>query len=530
MKKIEDKTVLRMIPYIIIIISALLLRLAYAPYSLWILAPLSFALFFYSIKLIKSKILPGFLFGFIFVLSLCPWIFHALFVYYKMGWIKSLSFYFFIAIWGSLQFLFFSIILKTFINKFDKSLNIRKEFLLIIFIASSFVILEWLRGIISPEHQWGHLATIFYLNAKFLYITRFTGGAFISFLIVLSGGFFWRSYENTILGKIKTGGLYLIIPFITFFFLYATGYVAQQKKISSYQKIKCAAIHSGIKQSHRWQKTFHRNNLAIFETMSSQAFFKKEKNKDIPKLILWPETALTFSLQSNNEAVKIIKNITKTKKSYLLTGTPSYRGFGWQRKFYNSIFQYSTDGEIINQYDKINLLPFAEKKLIEINVKAKHDSSLYHPGKKLGTFKFISTEKKFKKFSSGILICFEIANSSLVQKLAKEKINLLLNFSNDAWFGNGSESLQQTSILVLKSTEYAIPSIRTSGYGLSAFIDSFGKITKKSSIEKKEIIESTVTLPVYHETFFCKFKDWFILFCGFFIVIFLFKKDGKQGI
>jgi apolipoprotein N-acyltransferase len=112
----------------------------------------------------------------------------------------------------------------------------------------------------------------------------------------------------------------------------------------------------------------------------------------------------------------------------------------------------------------------------------------------------------------GVLICYEAIFPKLSRDLANGGANLLVNITNDAWFGRSSAPHQHLSMAVLRAVENRIPIARCANTGISAFIDTRGRILQKTGLYEDETLLSTLQLGK-GKTIYTRYGDWFAWSC-----------------
>jgi apolipoprotein N-acyltransferase len=164
---------------------------------------------------------------------------------------------------------------------------------------------------------------------------------------------------------------------------------------------------------------------------------------------------------------------------------------------------------IIGFYDKIHLVPFGE----------------YVPWKKLLFFvdKLVQAAGDFASGEQavvlnvapagvGVLICYEAIFPELSRDLVNAGASLLVNITNDAWFGRSSAPYQHLSMAVLRSVENHVPMARCANTGISGFIDVRGRILQTTNLFEDAHIVGTLNLGV-EKTFYTRHGDWFAWTC-----------------
>jgi len=175
----------------------------------------------------------------------------------------------------------------------------------------------------------------------------------------------------------------------------------------------------------------------------------------------------------------------------------------------NSAVLLSPDGAIISTYDKIHLVPYGEyvplRSLFPFIEKITVGIGDFLPGEDPVVMK-----TPFAKI--GTLICYEIIFPGLVRKFVDRDANVLVTITNDAWFGRTSAPYQHFYMAVFRAVENRVPVVRAANTGISGFIDSRGRIIRKSDI----FVEATLTENVAignKKSFYTKHGDMFAYVC-----------------
>ena len=215
-----------------------------------------------------------------------------------------------------------------------------------------------------------------------------------------------------------------------------------------------------------------------------------EPTGEIKTIFIWPEGV--FSGYSYNE-VLIFKDLIKknfNKNHYIVFGVNKLdKNTG---SFYNSFLLVDNELKIIQQYNKQKLVPFGEFLPFE---------SLFS---KLGLKKITEGHGSFQKGNKKIniqidelnilpLICYEVIFTSIIQK-ASSDTNLIINISEDAWFGNTIGPDQHYSKSIFRAIESGTFFVRSANKGISAIIDNKGVPIKQLNRNETGNIEFEVPL------------------------------------
>src|SRR5208282_5496654 len=85
----------------------------------------------------------------------------------------------------------------------------------------------------------------------------------------------------------------------------------------------------------------------------------------------------------------------------------------------------------------------------------------------------------------GILICYESIFPDLTRREVKEGAEVLVNITNDAWYGTSSAPYQVLAMAVMRSVETKVPMVRVANTGISALIEPSGQITNRTPLFKR---------------------------------------------
>ena len=275
------------------------------------------------------------------------------------------------------------------------------------------------------------------------------------------------------------------------FLIFFSIFPLKEEQLES-KTISIRVVQPNIPQNKKWDRTLFQEHLDKLLILSNKS--KKEE-----LLVVWPEAAITGFLNENEDLIAYIKQKID-ENTVIITG-------GLRREFYGSNFKVFNSFYIINKndisfYDKKKLVPFGEF----IPLRFLFNILKLTPGK-----------TDFSKGDRDEILFLElgqekyILNPQFVMKqyskhLTIKKIELLINITNDAWFGNFIGPKQHLTASIFRSVEKGIPLIRSANSGISVVTDENGKILKKIGLNKSGFIEHDLNLGK-NETFFMKHKN-----------------------
>jgi apolipoprotein N-acyltransferase len=209
-------------------------------------------------------------------------------------------------------------------------------------------------------------------------------------------------------------------------------------------------------------------------------------------LIVWSETAFPYMLPRDLDHEPATAGLRADRgKSFfqapLLFGAITYdvgaAGRPEERDPYNSAILADRDGRFVGRFDKTFLVMFSEQiPFVEtfpwLRSVLPANSGNLTPGKEAKVFAFRARDGREVRIAP--MICFEDIISAFSVRVGRKHPQVLVNITNDAWFGNTSEPWEHLALSVFRAVEVRAPLVRTVNTGVSAFVDPAGRIVKKS--------------------------------------------------
>jgi apolipoprotein N-acyltransferase len=241
-------------------------------------------------------------------------------------------------------------------------------------------------------------------------------------------------------------------------------------------------IQPSVDQREKWHPEFFEKNLSILEILSGS---EAEKPIDIT---IWPEAAITIPLDAHVDFSTHLGGFIS--QGYLITGAP--RRMHNPEKAFSCLQVIDNKGLIHATFDKFHLVPFGEYvPLRSLNPLPKlTDGTLdYSPGTGPRTIR-VSGIPPFSP-----LICYEAIFSGAIID-PTDRPQWLLNITNDAWYGITSGPYQHLKIVQVRAIEEGLPLIRVANNGVSAVIDSYGRILQELELNKIGFIDAHLPTPL----------------------------------
>ena len=279
---------------------------------------------------------------------------------------------------------------------------------------------------------WANLGHSQYLNLPFIQIADITGVYGLSFVVLLVNATLFTVLHQWPKKIVPSREIAFAAVILLGVLIYGYGKIrAVDQQIPHQTPLKVSLVQGNIDQSIKWNESFQKETLKIYERLSLRVAEER------PDLIIWPETATPFFFQDAKAYQPFVFDIPKKTDAYLLFGTPSYKIERGKANHYNSACLVSPSGQVVEKYDKIHLVPFGEYVPLGDLV------SLGSIGEGIGNFKSGSKIQNLSlpRGQFGVLICFEIIFPDLCRRFVKEGADFLVTITNDAWFGKTSRPL-----------------------------------------------------------------------------------------
>lgn len=390
------------------------------------------------------------------------------------------------------------------------------------------VALEYIRSFLFSGFPWGLLGYAQFRNLHLIQISDILGVYGISGLVVLVNAVILivllklrgETWGGNRVSARQAGTAVIAASVLTGLVLgYGSLRMAEiDKRIADSPKTRVAAVQGNIDQLIKWKPSLKETNTRKYIDLSLSAM------PDRPDLVVWPETAVPFYFQYDRALTDLVLRGIRRSGAYFLIGSPSFLRRESDVDYYNSAFFIRPDGRIAGKYDKVHLVPYGE----------------YVPLKKWMPFvdKIVEQVGDFKRGRMGevlqsdgrklgVLICYEGIFPNLSAAMARNGAELLVNITNDAWYGATSAPYQHFSMAVFRAVENRRSLVRSANTGISGFIDPAGRIMATTPLFEDAVLTREVP-RLDLQTIYTRRGDWFALPCLgstlLFFIIILFRR------
>jgi len=396
--------------------------------------------------------------------------------------------------------------------------NLKKNFSTVLIFAVIFSLIEFIRGFVLGGFPWNLIVYSWtnYLNSiQILSLIGTYSFNLISITIFLLP--FLILFQKEIKFKIFIFLFLLFVLICNAFYGYKK-IKNDEKFYSEFKDFKIKIISPKISID----RFFEANNEGI---IIEELIELSNPSISHNTIFVFPEGALAGVNLNKLKSFKEIFSKKYSDKHTIIMGINTEEELGASSKIFNSLVVLDNNLNLINEYNKIKLVPFGEFLPFE------------NFFKKIGLKKIsygyqsfsVGNERKpislgFNNLNFIPLICYEIIYSGKVS-LEDDNANFIINISEDGWFGDSIGPHQHFSHTIFRAIEEGKNIIRSANNGISAYIDSNGVIISKLESTKKGVIEIN-NYKKFNETFFSKFgnKIFFYIILIYIGLIFFIKR------
>jgi len=273
------------------------------------------------------------------------------------------------------------------------------------------------------------------------------------------------------------------------------------------QKINVGVVQPNTPIEKKWLRSYQTQLITKLASLSKQ--LHSESHTD---LIIWPETALPLYVQQTDP--NFWASVTP-QGSEILTGIMDSPNSNNPEEIYNSAI-LTCKGQSPSVYRKAHLVPFGEYLPLRFLFGWVLDY-LELPMSDLSSWKGSQTLNCGESLKIGLSICYEDAFAS-EYRAGVGDATILVNISEDAWFGDSFAPHQRQQMAQMRAAELARPLVRSANSGPSLSIDVKGKVIDQTP-QFEVAVSSFIVQPHEGDTLYKTLGDWFVLLSLFVLAV-----------
>lgn len=353
-------------------------------------------------------------------------------------------------------------------------------------LAAAFGIAEWLRAMLFTGFPWNAVGYAVMPTPMLMQSAGIVGMTGMNALAV-----FVFALPALLAGNkhVRTGmalAAFLVVLHAGF------GFVRLSLPAEGDATLQTRIVQPSIDQSEKWNAAVRDRIFRTFLDLSAE---QDTQEAIRPALILWPETSVPFILQDRPDALSAIGELVRDDQ-VLLAGAVRIEGENAadpEARFYNSVVAINSAGVMYDAVDKVHLVPLGEFVPLEAVLS------------RLGITKLVELPGGFSRggsrhaidVSDGVsavpYICYEVIFPGIAVHESRDAA-LIVNVTNDGWFGYSPGPYQHLRQAQLRAVEAGRPLVRAANNGLSAVIDSRGRLVDALALDAVGTLDVAVPL------------------------------------
>lgn len=382
----------------------------------------------------------------------------------------------------------------------------------IIVFPAIWVVIDYCRTLGDIAFPWAFLGYSLTPIVPLAQLASVSGVWGLTYVIVLGNMLLWELVKEVYYRQDVKKQVGLIVAFAAVLIVTCIGGLLRINHYSNANAnagtIKIALLQSNIDQFH-WGSGSIDTAFAVTESLVVKAAQEK------PDLMILPESALLCYVTHRAAYRERVESLSRLVKTPLIFGSLDFEippsGSSYECFVYNTAFYLDTGSAGFKPYHKIWLVPFSEGipfegrfpilsrvNLGEADFQRGKEQSVWNIGSMIKAAPFICYESNFPRF---------------VLERFRRGANLIVNITNDGWFGKSSGPYHHAMMARMRSIENGAYCARAANSGISLFVDPLGRQFAQTRLYERAILTKSVRFYSIR-TFYTKHGDWFVTLCG----------------
>ena len=410
-------------------------------------------------------------------------------------------------------------VLSAFVYSTAKNLKIKGKAYLLILFPFFYASIEVHRTTGDFAFPWNHLGYTFGNHLELLQALSIIGIFGYTILIIASNQIV--AYAFLLKSRKKISLFAVPVVIFTALLIYGSSVLSAPEAAPFYnaqasENPDIAMIQPSIAQGAKWSK-------ARFDSIISKTFnMAMYGPKAGANLILLAETAIPDHIRRQHEVIKQLHSMADERNASILTGALDYKQVSRdpnnprRYEIYNASFLFTPgDPNFPQRYIKKHLVPFSERipfdDVFPILNYVDLGEGDFVPGKETPVY---------GPYNWTPYICYDAIFGDLIREAINAGSRLMVNITNDGWFGRSTAPFQHLNIVRHQAITYGSPVARLANSGVSSFIDQYGHYDQNTEIFETKIIQRKMPLKT-RSTFYTSIGDAFEKTLLWFFAIYL---------
>jgi len=369
----------------------------------------------------------------------------------------------------------------------------------------AWVATEILRSHTLFNFSWCLLGYSQHANLPFIQIARYTAVYGVSFLVALVSAVLAYVVVETRPRPRRLAAMATAAVVAT---VLAHGLWSLSRPVTEAGRVRVALVQAAILQEDKWEPQQAWSNIDLHLDLTRRAAAQGAR------LVVWPESSVPFYFDRSPPLAAELQDLVRQKRIYLIFGNDDREaGDDRRERFWVGAKMLTPEGDLGLRYHKVRLVPFGEYVPVQsvltfggrISAKVVQQIADFTPGEDYSTG-VVDGHKL------GTFICYEAIFPDLVREFAARGADLLVNITNDAWYGRTSAPYQHMAMAAFRAVENGKYLVRAANTGITAVVDPRGRVMARTELFERTVMVRDVPF-VAGLTFYARHGDVFAWSC-----------------
>jgi apolipoprotein N-acyltransferase len=341
-------------------------------------------------------------------------------------------------------------------------------------------------------------------NLPFVQIASVTAVYGVSFLLVLISALLAYGLTVERPGPRRAAGLALLAVVAS---VWVHGAWVLSRPVPETGRIRVGLVQGGILQAEKWTPESAWANIERHLELTRKAAGQGAR------LVVWPESAVPFYFDLAPDLARKLRELVQERGISLIFGNDDREEDASGTRVFVGAKMLDPGGAVVLRYHKIHLVPFGEYVPLRplftlggrVAAKLVQQVADFTPG----TDYAVGAADGHRL---GGFICYEAIFPELVRKFTARGADLLVNMTNDAWYGRTSAPYQHMAMAAFRAVENGKYLVRAANTGITAVVDPRGRVLEATSLFEPTVLVRDVPI-VPGRTFYSRHGDVFAWAC-----------------
>lgn len=273
-------------------------------------------------------------------------------------------------------------------------------------------------------------------------------------------------------------------------------------------RVRVGLVQASVLQEDKWDPDKAWENVDRHVELTRQAAAQGAR------LVVWPESAVPFYYDDSPPVSAMLSDLARHHDIYLLFGNDDREQGPEEFRVWVGAKMLAPSGTLAYRYHKVRLVPFGEyvplQPLLTVGgrftAKMVRQVADFTPGQ---DFAVGHVDGR----ALGAFICYEAIFPDLVRQFSARGAELLVNITNDGWYGRTSAPHQHLAMALFRAVENGKYLVRAANTGITAVVDTRGRLVQRTELFQQTVLVRDVPL-LPRTTFYARHGDVFAFACA----------------